>query len=191
MWHGHDLDASAISQTKFGILPLSQEATYCLNKGISYHEFEGSANDLSEQPRLVANLGQTNQILILEDHGPLVACPTIEEAFAGMYFLTRACKYQVKSLAAAGGDLKKIHLPDSSTLDEMVRRMEKFDEAPSSSGAKRNQEIHGDDIVVSPSNENDGEEEVPKEIMHDTPGLMFAYARRTAEKLFGKDSIYR
>ncbi len=115
VWHGHDLDASAISQTKFGILPLSQEATYCLNKGgeflmllfplvpnttvtqfkawsfpsVSYHPFEGSANDLSEQPRLVANLGPNNQILMLEDHGPIVACPTIEEAFAGMYFLTR------------------------------------------------------------------------------------------------------
>lgn len=189
VWHGHDLDASAISQTKFGILPLSQEATYCLNKGVSYHPFEGSANDLSEQPRLVANLGPTNQILMLEDHGPIVACPTIEEAFAGMYFLTRACKYQVKSLSAVGGDLNKIHLPDSSTMNEMVRRMEKFDEAPSPVEKSTTQhKVTGDvEIMENASNE----EYVPKEVMHDTPGLMFAYARRTAEKVFGKDSIYR
>ncbi|KAL9191315.1 hypothetical protein ACHAXT_001021 [Thalassiosira profunda] len=170
IWHGHDLDATAVSQTTFGILPLSQEATYALNKGVSYHPFEGSANDLSEQPRLVKNLGPTNQILMLEDHGPIVACPTIEEAFAGMYFLTRACRFQVKSLSAAGGDLGNIHMPGEDTLDEMVRRMEKFDEAPSEE--------------VSNSEEKKGEE-------HDTPGLMFAYARRSAEKRFGKDDIYR
>lgn len=169
IWHGHDLDASAISQTKFGILPLSQEATYVLNKGLSYHPFEGSANDLSEQPRLVANLGPTNQMLMLENHGPIVACPTLEEAFQGMYFLTRACKYQVKALAAAGGDLGMINIPDDSTMNEMVKRMDKFDEAPSQ---KEDDDSSG-------------------EVLHDTSGLMFAYARRTAEKTFGADSIYR
>ncbi|KAL7538826.1 hypothetical protein ACHAXR_008819 [Thalassiosira sp. AJA248-18] len=166
IWHGHDLDATAVSQTKFGILPLSQEATYALNKGVSYHPFEGSANDLSEQPRLVKNLGPKNQILMLEDHGPIVACPTIEEAFAGMYFLTRACKFQIKSLSAAGGDLNKIHMPADETLDEMVRRMEKFDEPPSDAANQDREEVH------------------------DTPGLMFGYARRSAEKAFGVDSIY-
>ena len=168
VWHGHDLDAAAVSQTTFGVLPLSQEATYVLSKGISYHPFEGSANDLSEQPRLVRNFGLTNQILMLEDHGPIVACATIEEAFAGMYFLTRACKYQVKSLSAAGGDLSKIHMPAVETLNEMFRRMDKFDEAPSSGE---------DDVEV-------------KEVAFDTPGLMFAYARRSAEKAFGSNSIY-
>ncbi|KAK1734618.1 class II aldolase/adducin head domain-containing protein [Skeletonema marinoi] len=98
-----------------GILPLSQEASYVLKKGLSFHPFEGSANDESEQPRLVANLGPTNQFLMLEDHGPIVACPTIEEAFHGMYFLTRACKYQMKSFAAVGGDLSRINIPDDES----------------------------------------------------------------------------
>jgi len=169
VWHGHDLDASAISQTKFGILPLSQEATYVLSKGLAFHPFEGSANDLSEQPRLVANLS-TNQMLMLENHGPIVACPTLEEAFHGMYFFTRACKYQVKALSAAGGDLSKINMPDDSTMNKMVKRMENFDEAPTG---------------------NNKEDKITSGIMHDTSGLMFAYARRSAEKTFGSDSIYR
>jgi hypothetical protein len=105
---------------------------------------------------------------MLEDHGPIVACPTIEEAFAGMYFLTRACKYQIRSLSAVGGDLSKIHMPAIETLNEMFRRMDKFDEAPSSGE---------DDMEV-------------KEVAFDTPGLMFAYARRSAEKAFGSNSIY-
>ncbi len=95
----------------------------------------------------------------------------------------------MKSLSAVGGDLNKIHLPDSSTMNEMVRRMEKFDEAPSPVEKSTTQhKVTGDvEIVENASNE----EYVPKEVMHDTPGLMFAYARRTAEKVFGKDSIYR
>ena len=173
IWHGHDIDTTAVTQTKFGILPLSQEATYALSKGVSYHPFEGSANDLSEQPRLVKNLGPTNQILMLEDHGPIVACPTIEEAFAGMYFVTRACKFQIKALSAAGGNLSNIHMPSDKTVDEMFRRMAKFDEPPST------------EDLTSLMNE-----EKIEEVVHDTPGLMFAYARRSAEKVFGPDTIY-
>jgi len=166
IWHGHDLDATAVSQTKFGILPLSQEATFTIAKGISYHPFEGSVNSLDEQSRLVANLGPTNQILMLEDHGPIVACKSTEEAFAGMYFLTRACQFQVKSLSAAGGDLGRIHVPDDGALEEMKVRADKFDEAPQ----RRDEE---------------------KAREHDTPGLMFAYARRSAERHFGPGDIYR
>lgn len=167
-----------MSQTQCGLLPLSQESAYCLNKGVSYHPFEGSANDPSEQPRLVRSLGPTHQVLLLEDHGPIVACPTIEEAFAGMYFLTRACKYQIRSLSAAGGDLSKIHMPDAALLEEMVRRMKKFDEAPPAVDAK------GAPHASHRKTEEKGEE-------YDTAGLMFAYARRSAEKVFGKESIYR
>lgn len=170
IWHGHDIDTTAVTQTKFGILPLSQEATYALSKGVSYHPFEGSANDLAEQPRLVKNLGPTNQILMLEDHGPMVACPNIEEAFAGMYFVTRACKFQIKALSAAGGILSNIHMPSDKTIDEMFRRMAKFDEPPSQGEATLSIKM--------------------VEEVHDTPGLMFAYARRSAEKVFGADSIY-
>lgn len=176
VWHGHDLDASALSQTTIGILPLSQEASYVLKKGLSYHPFEGSANDESEQPRLVANLGPTNQFLLLEDHGPIVACPTIEEAFHGMYFLTRACKYQMKSFAAVGGDLSRINIPDDESKEEIMRRIDNFDEAPASAKSTANNTNNGQDKDV---------------VMHDTSGLMFAYARRSAEKVFGKDQIYR
>jgi hypothetical protein len=114
---------------------------------------------------------------MLEDHGPIVASPTIEEAFQGMYFLTRACKYQIKSFAAAGGDLNKINIPDDESKEEIMRRMKNFDEAPAAAKSTANNTNNGDkkdDIVV-----------------HDTPGLMFAYARRSAERVFGKNQIYR
>jgi hypothetical protein len=85
----------------------------------------------------------------------------------------------VKALAAAGGDLDKINMPDESTMDKMVKRMEKFDEAPSGHKCAQNQDV------------SDKAEGYTGEVMHDTPGLMFAYARRSAEKFFRADSIYR
>merc|ERR1712226_1434059 len=116
---------------------------------------------------------------MLEDHGPIVACPTIEEAFQGMYFLTRACKYQIKSFAAVGGDLSKINIPDEESKEEIMRRMKNFDEAPAAKSATANNDA---------SNNGEKKNDV---VLHDTPGLMFAYARRSAERVFGKYQIYR
>ena len=166
IYYCHDPDAAAVSQTRVGILPLSQEAAFTIAKGVSYHPFEGSVNSLEERSRLVANLGPTNRILMMEDHGPIVACESTEEAFAAMYLLTRACQYQVKSLSAAGGDLDRIHVPDDGALREIKVRADKFDEAPQGRDEEKARE-------------------------HDTAGLMFAYARRSAERHFGPGDIYR
>jgi hypothetical protein len=56
--------------------------------------------------------------------------------------------------------------------------MAKFDEPPSHEEAKRS--LH--------TSLNSGKN--TDEVVHDTSGLMFAYARRSAERLFGLASIY-
>uniref|UniRef100_A0A7S4M8D1 Class II aldolase/adducin N-terminal domain-containing protein n=1 Tax=Odontella aurita TaxID=265563 RepID=A0A7S4M8D1_9STRA len=173
VWHCHHIDATAVCQTKTGLLPLSQEATFALAKGLSYHPYEGSANSEEERPRIIANLGPTNKVLILEDHGPLVAGENLEEAFSSMWFLTRACQYQVRSTSSVGGDLSRIHVPCEETRDEMDRRAEKFDEAPA--------------IKVECKESGEENEVVEK---HDTEGLMFACARRAAERKFGAENVY-
>lgn len=68
-------------------------------------------------------------------------------------------------------------MPDDALLEEMVRRMKKFDEAPSSVAVES---------APTPSNGGEGGEEES----YDTPGLMFSYARRSAERVFGGNSIY-
>ena len=40
VWHCHELDATAVCQTRDGLLPISQEALYTLNKGVGYHPCE-------------------------------------------------------------------------------------------------------------------------------------------------------
>lgn len=167
IWHCHQLDSTAICQTTTGLLPLSQEATFALTKGISYHPFEGSANSVDEQERFVTSLGETNKILMLEDHGPLVVGKRIEEAFSTMWFLTRACQYQVRATSSVGGDLSRINIPSNDIEEEMNRRAKKFDDAPTV-------KVDEGEIVEK----------------HDTEALMFACARRSAEREFGADNIY-
>ena len=50
---------------------------------------------MSVRASQAASLGPTNRICVLENHGPLTAGSTIEEAFFYMATLTRACEYQV------------------------------------------------------------------------------------------------
>jgi len=167
VWHCHQLETTAVCQTTTGLLPLSQEATFALKKGISYHPYEGTVNSMEEQPRFLESLGPTNKVMMLEDHGPLVVGARLEEAFSTMWFLTRACQYQVRATSSVGGDLSRIHIPTQEMEQEMNQRADNFDEAPA---------IKAKD-----------EEVVEK---HDTEALMFHCARREAEREFGAENIY-
>ena len=110
------MDASLVTLTKYGsINHLSQEAILAHNCGISYHPFEGTANDVSERQRLVNSLGTTNRILLLQNQGPSVAGTTLEQAFAGMYFVTRASTYQINALASVGGDI--LHMSTTKQVE--------------------------------------------------------------------------
>ena len=161
VWHVHPLDTTAVCQTKYGLLPISQEASLASKRGLSYHPFEGTANEVEERERLVVSLGPTNQILLLENHGPVLASPTLAQAFAGMFFLTRACTFQIKALSSVGGDLSKIHITSTTQAQEILERSKKFDDAPQEG------------------------------VQHDSDLLMYQYAIRHAEQTFGKDNIYR
>lgn len=121
VWHCHHENTCAVSMTKDGLLPLTQEANQ-IYAGISYHPFEGTANDPDERHRIAKNLGPKNKVMMLENHGPLTAGATIGEAFAYMMSLTRACDYQVKALAMVGGDMQRIHLPSKQKLKEILDR---------------------------------------------------------------------
>jgi ribulose-5-phosphate 4-epimerase/fuculose-1-phosphate aldolase len=71
---------------------------------VAYHDFEGVTTDLAEQPRLVESLGDKS-ILILRNHGLLVACPSIPQAYLTYWGLQRACEIQVATDAMRGDNL--------------------------------------------------------------------------------------
>lgn len=113
--HLHTLPGVAVSCQKQGLLPINQTAML-LNDQIAYHEYEGVALLLDERPRLVADLG-TKNAMILRNHGTLTVGESVGEAFLSMYFLERACATQV-ALMTAGAEL---HWP-APAVQEVVKR---------------------------------------------------------------------
>lgn len=103
--HTHTRDGAAVSAQREGLLPISQHALAYYSR-VVYHTYEGVALDLDEQQRLVANLGQSN-ILILRNHGLLTAGISVEHAFRELHGLERACNIQVA--AQAGGNDGLLH----------------------------------------------------------------------------------
>lgn len=97
--HTHTRAGVAVSAQASGVLPISQQATFVL-ASLAYHDYEGVAFREDEKPRLQADLGQAN-FLVLRNHGLLVTGTSIANAFLSMYMLENACRIQID--AQAGG----------------------------------------------------------------------------------------
>jgi len=67
--HTHTRAGVAVSAQKGGVLPISQQSTFVLGS-LAYHEYEGVAFRDEEKPRLQADLGNAN-FLMLRNHGLL------------------------------------------------------------------------------------------------------------------------
>jgi len=95
--HLHTEAGMALSILDCGLLPLSQTAMF-LHGNIAFHDYEGIALNLEERKRLVSDLGD-KPVMILRNHGTLVACPTIGEAFVTMFLLEKASRAQLRAMA--------------------------------------------------------------------------------------------
>ena len=95
--HSHTIAGMAVSAMKCGLLPLAQTSMRFAK--IAYHDYEGVVLNTHEQPRLLANLGD-GEAMVLRNHGLLVVGASIPEAFNTMFRLERACQVQVAAMAA-------------------------------------------------------------------------------------------
>jgi ribulose-5-phosphate 4-epimerase/fuculose-1-phosphate aldolase len=93
--HTHSVNGIAVSATKHGVLPISQQSTFVL-ASLGYHDYEGVALRDDEKPRLVKDLG-TNNFFMLRNHGLLTVGTTIPEAFIAMYTFESACMIQLRA----------------------------------------------------------------------------------------------
>jgi len=103
--HTHTRAGVAVSAQACGILPISQQATYVL-ASLAYHDYEGVALRDDEKPRLQADLGEANY-LMLRNHGLLTVGKTIADAFLAMYTFENTCRIQID--AQAGGELTQVN----------------------------------------------------------------------------------
>jgi len=115
--HLHTDYGIAVSAQENGLLPISQQAMFPL-ASLAYHNYEGLALNEEEKPRLVADLGDKNY-MILRNHGLLTVGKSAADAFLSMYILERACRIQI--LAQSGdGDL---HCVPNDTIDLTAKQM--------------------------------------------------------------------
>ena len=104
--HTHSLNGVAVSAQEAGVLPLSQQSIFVLNS-LAYHDYEGLALNDDEKPRLVADFGDKNY-LMLRNHGLLTVGKTIADAFLNMYIFEAACTVQVRAMVG-GAALRTIN----------------------------------------------------------------------------------
>ena len=104
--HTHTRAGVAVSAQADGLLPLSQ-ISLIPYATVGYHDYEGIALNEDEKPRLVADLGTSN-FLILRNHGLLTVGATIPDAFLFMYALETACQTQIMA-QSTGGKLTHIN----------------------------------------------------------------------------------
>ena len=114
--HTHSRAGVAVSAQKCGVLPISQQATFVL-PSLAYHDYEGVALRDDEKPRLQADLGERN-FLMLRNHGLLTVGATVADAFLAMYTFENACRIQID--AQAGGELQHV---DAKILQGMAMVM--------------------------------------------------------------------
>nr|NVI74727.1 hu li tai shao [Cucujiformia] len=94
--HLHTPSVVAVSATKAGILPISQESVVIGE--VSTHPFLGGSIDPEERDKLARNLGPNNKVLLLTNKGVLCCGETIEEAFFNARNTVLACEAQLKLL---------------------------------------------------------------------------------------------
>jgi ribulose-5-phosphate 4-epimerase/fuculose-1-phosphate aldolase len=97
--HTHTRAGVGVSAQKKGLLPISQQSTFVL-ASLAYHDYEGVAFREDEKPRLQADLGTCNY-LMLRNHGLLTVGHSIAGAFLNMYVFESAC--QIQLAAQSGG----------------------------------------------------------------------------------------
>ena len=120
--HTHTVAGMAVSALDCGLLPMTQHALWFHGR-LGYHDYEGVADDVAKQERLVRDLGQNNA-LILRNHGLLTAAASIPDAFKMMYYLEKSCQSQLAALAAVGE--AGIRLPPAEVCNHTAAQYENY-----------------------------------------------------------------
>ena len=120
--HTHTRAGVAVSTQKDGLLPISQTSLFPFAT-LAYHDYEGVALNDDEKPRLVADLGNRNA-LMLRNHGLLTTGATIADAFLLMYVFETACQIQVMA-QSSGGELIPVPQPIVEGIEAQAEQVTK------------------------------------------------------------------
>lgn len=120
--HLHPAYATAIATLADPeIKPIDQNTARFYNRAAYDSGFEGMAVSMDEGRRLAALLGN-KKILVMGNHGVLVAAKTVAEAFDDMYYLERACQTLV--LAYSTG--RELNVMSEKVAEQTAREWDDF-----------------------------------------------------------------
>lgn len=126
--HNHTRAGMALSILEEGLLPLTQHAMM-FHGMVAYHDSEGFATDLNERDRLARDLGD-KPVLVLRNHGVLIAGYTIGQTFSMMWHLEKAMQAQLDALATG----RPITVPSNKVAEGIAQRG--FGRVPSTGNIK-------------------------------------------------------
>ena len=97
--HAHPMAGVVVSAMQEGLMFFDQSSCSIYDQ-VTYHDFEGLAQEADEAPRILADLGE-KFTLIMRNHGLLTVGRTVPEALAWMGRLVKACETQERLLATS------------------------------------------------------------------------------------------
>ncbi|HXQ54156.1 MAG TPA: class II aldolase/adducin family protein [Stellaceae bacterium] len=98
--HLHTMEGVIVSALEEGLRFYDQDSCTIYGQ-VSYHQFEGLAEEADEAPRIIADLGDKFAMIML-NHGLLTVGRTVGEAFTTMDKLIHACETQLRIMSTGG-----------------------------------------------------------------------------------------
>ena len=118
--HLHPMAGVVVSAMKEGLMFYDQ-ASCTVYGQVTYHDFEGIAQEADEAPRILSDLGD-KFTMIMRNHGLLTVGRTIAEAMAYMGRLVRACETQERLLSTIATPVPLSTEICEYTADQMAKR---------------------------------------------------------------------
>ena len=100
--HIHEEACVAVSTTKEGLLPLTQDAVFLYDQ-VAYHVYAGITKDAEEREAIIGNLGDKTAML-MRNHGSVTVGKTTPDAYSWTQRLVKASQIQLQ-LMASGAEL--------------------------------------------------------------------------------------
>lgn len=105
--HTHQPYATALSCLENGRLEMCEQNALKFADDIAYDDdYGGLALDDNEGRRIATKLGNKHT-MFMASHGVTVVGPTVQDTFNDLYYLERACMFQIHA-RSTGGKLKKL-----------------------------------------------------------------------------------
>ncbi|XP_076364017.1 protein hu-li tai shao-like isoform X2 [Tachypleus tridentatus] len=117
--HIHYPPCVAVSATKCGLLPISQEAA--IIGDVSYHDYQGILVNPAEREILARNLGPINKVMFLRNHGIVVCGESVEEALYLLLNLVTACETQVRLMPLGIENIQLMSEEAQQKVQDVVR----------------------------------------------------------------------